>query len=224
MPNWVRNEIEVYGNEKDMQRFLKKIKSKDSDFDFNKIIPMPKSLDVSAGSSNSEDIYWYLSEKGTLSIDDVRKNPLSRLINGRLIGDSYINSVAESVAEKENKPSYEMGKQLCDNYTKYGSTTWYDWRVDKWGTKWNASEPYVSDYGTGVYITFDTAWSMPDGILKKLCKKFPNLKMNGKFADEDIGNNCGEWWNDNGNFEIDYVDTVEFACDVWGYDPDEYDY
>lgn len=224
MPNWVTNNIEVTGNANDIQEFLEFVKSDENIFDFNKIIPQPESLNVDAGSSNSEDIYWYLSDKGTLSVDAVRKNPLSRIINGILIDPKWINTVAERIAEREEKPSYEMGKQLCGNYARYGAINWYDWRCKVWGTKWNAVDAYISNYKSGVHISFDTAWSMPDGIFEVLCEKFPNLEMQGEFADEDIGNNCGEWWNDNGEYRENYINTVEFACDVLGYDYEEDEY
>jgi len=46
MPNWCYNIIEVTGNEKDLKSFVKKIKGKDRDFDFNTIIPYPKEYAV----------------------------------------------------------------------------------------------------------------------------------------------------------------------------------
>lgn len=212
MPNWVTNNIEIEGSESEIVRLVEFVKSDESDFDFNKIIPMPKSLDIESGSSNYQDIYWYLSERGTKSMGEVKANPLSKLINS-LWGMDEAKKQAE-----ENGASYETGKQLCDNYTKYGATTWYDWRWTNWGAKWNAREPYVEASGKWATIEFETAWSMPENIFRELCKKFPHLTMNGVFADEDIGNNCGTWENDNGELIVDYVDTVEFACEVWGID------
>lgn len=223
MPNWVRNSIVVSGKRNDLDRFLDAVRSDESDFDFNKIIPMPKTLEITYGSSHDEDIYWFLSDKGNLSVEAVRKKQLSKLIHNHFSAN-YLSDVAKRVNEIEEKPSYEMGAQLVQNYILYGATTWYDWRISNWGTKWNTSEPFMYDYGDCINFDFDTAWNAPTEIFKKLCSDFPNLKMNGAYADEDIGNNCGEWENINGIFDLSYIDTVEFACKVWGYDPDEYDY
>lgn len=223
MPNWVRNSIVVSGKRNDLERFMDAVRSDESDFDFNKIIPMPKTLEISYGSSHDEDIYWFLSDKGNLSVEAVRKKQLSKLIRNHFSAN-YLLDVANRVSESEIKPSYENGAQLVQNYILYGATTWYDWRINNWGTKWNTNEAFVYDYGDSVYISFDTAWSMPEKVFMKICELFPNLSMAGTFADEDIGINCGMWWNDNGDYGMSYIDTVEFACSVWGYDPDEYDY
>ena len=57
------------------------------------------------------------------------------------------------------------------------------------------------------------------------------------YADEDLGNNCGQFGLKNGldfigDVRYDYSDwkdnpelkqeAITFACDVWGYDPAEY--
>ena len=38
MPNWVQNDIYLYGEEKDIKKVLELIKSDKSEFDFNKIV------------------------------------------------------------------------------------------------------------------------------------------------------------------------------------------
>ena len=53
---------------------------------------------------------------------------------------------------------------------------WYDWRLQHWDTKW---EPdmlgiEVQDYDT-LEISFNTAWSPPEGVIEKLREKFPEL-------------------------------------------------
>ena len=53
---------------------------------------------------------------------------------------------------------------------------WYSWCVDNWDTKW---EPdmlgiEVQDYDT-LEISFNTAWSPPEGVVEKLREKFPEL-------------------------------------------------
>lgn len=45
---------------------------------------------------------------------------------------------------------------------------WYDWRVENWGTKWNGYDGTISDDGST--FTFDTAWSPPLPIIKKLAE------------------------------------------------------
>jgi len=45
---------------------------------------------------------------------------------------------------------------------------WYDWRVQNWGTKWDAGDGRFNDDQTA--FTFDTAWSPPLPIIKKLAE------------------------------------------------------
>ena len=46
MPNWVQNRLTIYGQETEIEKCLLFCKSEDSDFDFNKIVPMPETLDI----------------------------------------------------------------------------------------------------------------------------------------------------------------------------------
>ena len=53
---------------------------------------------------------------------------------------------------------------------------WYHWCIENWDTKW---EPdmlgiEVQDYDT-LEISFNTAWSPPEGVITKLREKFPEL-------------------------------------------------
>lgn len=44
MPNWVNNDITIKGHPRTIQRFVKAVKSSESVFDFNNIIPCPEEL------------------------------------------------------------------------------------------------------------------------------------------------------------------------------------
>lgn len=53
MPNHVKNIITLRGNEQEIRRMLEQIKSDEfgvGTVDFDKIIPMPESLSIEAGS------------------------------------------------------------------------------------------------------------------------------------------------------------------------------
>lgn len=68
------------------------------------------------------------------------------------------------------------------NEKKYGYKSWYDWRIDNWGTKWPESdlsigqEYSVSNNGRGVIaFNFETAWAPPIEAFNKIAKDYPNL-------------------------------------------------
>jgi len=54
----------------------------------------------------------------------------------------------------------------------------YEWCVDNWGTKWNAGKVIRLDLPSGqITLTFDTAWSPPTPVVKKLSELFPDLYL-----------------------------------------------
>ena len=65
-------------------------------------------------------------------------------------------------------------------------------------------------------------------MLIALSKKFPDVLIEVDYADEDLGYNCGSFELKNGEFEsvledddMGYDKAFEFACELWGYDPEE---
>jgi hypothetical protein len=54
---------------------------------------------------------------------------------------------------------------------KYGYSSWYDYCVNEWGTKWDVGEDGASDIhpdGTMLNTYFDSAWSPPVAAYDKL--------------------------------------------------------
>ena len=200
MPNWVLTNVRFIGDQAAINKMQKSMKSKDSVFDFNRLIPMPKALDIESGST----------ENIARACARARKN-------GQTTCDEY-SSKQWVQAQKTFDEWADVGDVYESNLKKYGCSTWYDWRCWHWGTKWNAVDSVWSSDGRS--LSLETAWSFAEPIFNKLADKFPMVEIYVEFADEDIGNNCGTW--DSNSREVDYVDNVEFACNVWGYDYKEY--
>lgn len=103
---------------------------------------------------------------------------------------------------------------------QYGERNWYDWSIKNWGTKWNAYDQNGAYEGKNfVEYVFSTAWSCPLPIYRELAKKY-NFEV--KYADEDIGCNCGRIKANNGKIILhktadDYKDSRAFANRVWGW-------
>ena len=77
MPNHVTNQIEFYGNQKNINKVFELIKGDNGYIDFNKIIPMPKTLNLTAGGYQNEAIIYALSKKPIaekLKIESTLKN------------------------------------------------------------------------------------------------------------------------------------------------------
>ena len=52
MPNWCFNRVEICGEPEEMDEFRELVKSEESAFDFNKIVPMPEELVNTTKGSN----------------------------------------------------------------------------------------------------------------------------------------------------------------------------
>ena len=104
---------------------------------------------------------------------------------------------------------------------KYGKKNWYDWPWENWNTKWNACD-CVSQGEWSNELEFNTAWSAPHPVIKALSEKYPSVKVIHKWADEDLGNNCGiAIYKGGKELYFDDKEGLFFACDVWDYDYDE---
>lgn len=173
-----------------IKKIIEKMKSDNSDFDFNNLIPMPEEL------------------KNTTSP--------ARIVSE----EEYPKKVKEiDKANKKNKhwqQSYPLTQKMSDDLIKkYGYNNWYDWANANWDTKWGAYEVSIA-YGSE--ILFQTAWSISMPILEKLSKEFPNIVLKLEYADEDSGRNCGIVRIKNGSIishendrNIEDKDWIEFA-------------
>ena len=65
----------------------------------------------------------------------------------------------------------ELEAQTRRNIEKYGAGNWYDFCVNRWGTKWDVGcEGTVDVHPDGKLVTasFDSAWSPPTGVYEEL--------------------------------------------------------
>lgn len=87
------------------------------------------------------------------------------------------------------------------NQEKYGYTSWYEWNVSNWGTKWDVGraeheEPVTIDQGS-IDISFDSAWSPPVGAYEKLSEQ--GFEIVGYYYEPGCGF-CGCWTNDHDDY------------------------
>jgi len=198
MPNWVYNKVHFYGEQKEIDKLKKFVKSKESVFDFNKIIPMPEELNLESGSHEDVAVDCALAKRlGFTTSEKYEARPWSQT--------------------KTFDEWAELGEKYLGNIEKYGHPTWYTWCCDKWGTKWNACDADWSEND----VEFNTAWSAPTPIFEKLSQEFPKVYFNVSYADEDLGRNNGTISWDGDSFTDDELNDFDFACEVWGYDPEE---
>lgn len=243
MPNWVENNVCFTAKKKDLLDMLEKISFNDAPLgtlDFNKVIPMPPSLNIESGSMTDLSIVYYASERLTKPVEDIRDIPAVKHNVANSFSNDWVAEVYKRCKEWEERGEgdkmYANGMVYVNNYDKYGCTTWYDWCIRNWGTKWNLSredggetpqwDDLPDDAECEYNMTFQTAWSTPSPVMLRLSELFPEINIEVKFADEDLGVNCGLYELYGGEILEDCDkdgsdEAFEFACEVWGYDPDE---
>lgn len=216
MPNYVKNII-TFADEKS---FNKAKELMGDGFDFNKIIEMPKSLNVIAGSIEDDAVEWFRFESGT----KYDKDKIERILTNYTLGDETMtyDELIKSGHPKTLGDLAHLGLIYTLNKKHYGHSNWYDWCWDKWGTKWNACDVW---WGSNC-VEFETAW---EGI-KDLLFLFAtqnNIQFNYKYADENIGYNLGDMdFVMDDKYNISVVDNpiekeTAFAMGIWDMDEDD---
>ena len=206
MPNWTYNRIKC---KKSIVDKILTITENGYSFDFNKLIPMPDDLKLDAGSIEEDSIACYY-----LSLNDDEKYKLIKLLKSKEASycHNYWNKYNGDIKELENNPKKlnekinnfnglfdfdkekqftsinELGKQYIENIKNYNFPQWYDWCVENWGTKWNVEDDIdvVYDKNIDEYdISFQTAWSVPTGIVEKYSELCEDDEFYWEYEDED---------------------------------------
>ena len=78
------------------------------------------------------------------------------------------------------------------NIEKYGYGNWYDYQVDKWGTKWDVScdSVEIDEDGLGFSGNFESAWSPPVPIAAALAEQ--GFEVTLYYYEPGMGF-CGKW-------------------------------
>lgn len=103
---------------------------------------------------------------------------------------------------------------------KYGDDNWYDWRCNNWGVKWDASESTFYEEDGYIEIEYETPWGPPIEFWEKFTKQFPEISVEGVFADEFIGQNpTGRFFSERGSTSYEQGNEDQaaqnFADKVW---------
>ncbi len=164
MPNWTSNIIRAEGPEADLREFLETVRGPTAAaFDFNRIVPMPPMLRHTA--------------KGGREFDGKRYE------NWYVIDPDL--SYGDPGHEHNERP---LTPDELVTLRDIGYSDWYEWSLANWGTKWNAFRPSfheLPEEDGAVEVTFDTAWTAPFPIFKKLATLFPKLTFVFQWTDED---------------------------------------
>lgn len=137
--------------------------------------------------------------------------------------------ISELEKKRDNYYTYtnlSTGDRIAtDDPNEYLDTMGFQKRY--WGIKW---EPSEVAWCNNTFVTFQTPWNFPHLVLEALSRKFPKVNISFEYADEDLGNNCGEGeiyggyylWHKSED-QIDDPDVFA-AVRVWEFYEDEEEY
>jgi len=179
MPNYCMNKVVLWGDDYLINEVKSKVSSSDSLFDFNQIIPMPEEVRNTEHGSVS-----FASEAAALYLlDGTINNHLRWMMERYDVGIKELPNVI-SEWEKQGKVDLAMGQRIITNRNSFhGCGDWYEWAIENWGTKWEASDVVFSDN----CVSFETAWSPSVPVIEKLSDMFKELTIEYKYFEPGIG-------------------------------------
>jgi hypothetical protein len=161
MPNHTSTILELRGIAKQINAFIKAVKTDDNNMDFNGVVPMP------------EEIRNTSSPVKIMTQEEIDKQW------------EAFNALPEE--KRFGRVPFALGITKEMNRTliaKYGTNNWYDWALANWGTKWGA---YDAGEWKDNSIFYQTAWSPATQFLLKASELFPSVHFKHYFADEGGG-------------------------------------
>ena len=78
---------------------------------------------------------------------------------------------------------YPMPTKLIDKQPHKDPISWYSWRCEHWGTKWDITAYLEYEDEDCIEYSFDSAWSPPNNFIEKVSKDFPLLRFRLKYEE-----------------------------------------
>lgn len=163
MPNWVENDLIVEGAIAEVTDFRNRMRGKPKHQELEEQV-----MDRLRGREEEETA---LDANNLIPYpEEFRKKD-----------EAAISYEREHPSDWSNRPK--------DGYNFGG----YDWCVDNWGTKWGfcrVQAPTLRKLSGGwgrLTYHFETAWSPPEPLIKKMGEMFPNLNFTMKYYEAGMG-------------------------------------
>lgn len=140
MPNHIQNKLEIKGTQEQIYKVLDFIKIEDDGtndvhgigtIDFNKIIPIPESLNIASGSYTNNGLKVYRDFIGMYLFGKNAADALKALENIPQSSEEAFLKARADCNKTVNLKEWELGKAAWHNIQKYGAATWYEWSRDR---------------------------------------------------------------------------------------------
>jgi hypothetical protein len=193
MPNHVTHRVTVTGLEGLIRDFIGSHIHPDGDnnpqLDFNTVVPMPAVLRDSDESTDATLGYELL-------IGHTMPSQRGLGFNQSILAMKWVEEYKlQTIEELEHHLRLKQPERHFDamhaGYSalmcllQTGYSSWYNWSIDNWGTKWGAYQYEEVERRDGVFeFVFQTAWSVPEPVFEKLAEKWPGLEIDIVSFDE----------------------------------------
>ena len=223
MPSWVKNRITLHGaDQKEIDKVIDFLRSKDSEVDFNNIIPMPAELMNTEVGSKADTAWAYYQAKELGNYVE-----LDKMLTYEWVKAAQITTREELLDYllKEHPNIEVYGKELYELEKIYGCHDWYEWSCEHWGVKWNACDARSE----GNVLIFETPWRGVTNLMLMVSKKFPKVTMDYEFADEWFGYNTARYTFVGGEIVAEYeptdntTESKQLAKSILGWELSDFD-
>ena len=182
MPNHIINTIRLTGDRQKISELLESVKDNRfgiGSLDFNKVIPMPESLQIETSSSMERGLKAYKEFVDICTFDGANKD--MDLLNIPEDKENIFLRMRKDVKRED----WELGRQAFRNEIMYGAPSWYDWSIKNWeqsGTHMAMTALTVRTLLKIPHFHFTLLGVLPTPLSKNLRKDIPrfHLNMNGQ--------------------------------------------
>jgi hypothetical protein len=109
----------------------------------------------------------------------------------------------------EGKAAHE--KYVAELEEKYGHSDWYNWRVENWGTKWDAAEASIMEEDGQFVVHYNTAWAPNSMWVHYVSTLYPTLEFRLTYEEPGVGF-CGCYVVKNGGEDFESLEEGDI---VW---------
>lgn len=139
MPNWTSNTLTIVSKDMDLLTKIEhEITSVEKDeltgktirfIDFNRIVPMPKTIDTDTVGCEADSFRYYCLKSGKGMLKNYSRYFSEREFTYRKDNKMYDleDYEGDDCFNHRLEEMYKQGADIYTNITKYGYVSWYDW-------------------------------------------------------------------------------------------------
>lgn len=218
----VKCHVLVSGNNEVINTIIRNHFNASKTMDFSSIVPMPEAIEESRQTPDRAKGEWLMEN------DILAQNHILRLASEKnipLMCDQHKMTHGDFLAlalDVDPEMVFEgLDAARCREY--YGASSWYDWSIKNWGTKWNASD---GDYDIiksdddlcELHAGFLTASTPATPILETLAEMYPEATITHHFLAQDGGEAGTEVYTKGHLISRSEHDWTWFAASHFGYE------